>query len=564
MNESQQLTNEQLKSLPKDLLIQLYQTLLSNYQTLSKQNEELSKSLEEIKLSLAIQKQARFGRKTEKTSEIPGQMTIDFEKMCVINESELLVEANGSKEPTMEETVKSYTRKKSAGKREADLSGIPVKDIPAIELSESELNDLFPNGYKRLDDEHFDELVMHPATFEIKRTHVAVYVSKPDENGEVEFVRGPKPGKLFGSNSICSPSLWAGIVNGKYGNANPLNRLCNAFLQHDVKLLPQDLAGWCIKGADRYMKPLWNLMRLEMIQYSRLIHSDESFFKVTDEMKKRGPNAKCFMWLYHTDTQYGSHPIFLYDYCKTRATYNPEEFLSDYKGILVTDGYEVYHSLERRHPEQFTVAGCWSHARRKFVAVLKGMGEAAAEGSVAANVVGRINAIYHMDNKYKEFSEEKRLKMRQTNVKPLVDALFEYLTTVNCIDKSSDTKKAIDYCLHQETYLRAFLDSGIIPLDNNDAERSIRMFCVNRANWHIINSNKGAEASGILLSMTETAKANGLKVFEYLTYVLESMIADSETRHEKANQRTWSDEFLKTLLPWSDTIPESCKMTKTK
>ena len=381
----------------------------------------------------------------------------------------------------------------------------------------------------------------------------------------VTFVRGPKPGKLFGSNSICSPSLWAGIVNGKYGNANPLNRLCNAFLQHDVKLLPQDLAGWCIKGAFRYMKPLWELMRLEMIHHSRLIHSDESFFKVAAEMKKRGKNSKCFMWLYHTDTQYGSHPIFLYDYCKTRATGNPEEFLGDYTGILVTDGYEVYHSLERRHPNQFTVAGCWSHARRKFVTILKGMSEKAAENSVAANVVGRINAIYLIDNKYKECSEEKRLRMRQTYVKPLVDAFFEYLTTAEkCLGNGDTTKEAVKYCLNQETYLRAFLNSGIIPLDNNDAERSIRMFCVNRANWHIINSNNGAEASGILLSMTETAKANGLKVFDYLTYVLETMIADSEARHEKANQRTWSGEFLKTLLPWSDTIPENCKMTKTK
>lgn len=87
---------------------------------------------------------------------------------------------------------------------------------------------------------------------------------------------------------------------------------------------------------------------------------------------------------------------------------------------------------------------------------------------------------------------------------------------------------------------------------------------LDEASFNLPDNNKGAEASGILLSMTETAKANGLKVFEYLTYVLESMIADSETRHEKANQRTWSDEFLKTLLPWSDTIPESCKMTKTK
>lgn len=60
----------------------------------------------------------------------------------------------------------------------------------------------------------------------------------------------------------------------------------------------------------------------------------------------------------------------------------------------------------------------------------------------------------------------------------------------------------------------AYDSHTIIPLDNNDDERSIRKFCVGKHNWHIIGSRRGARASTILYSIAETSKANGLKTFE--------------------------------------------------
>lgn len=553
------LTAEQLNTVPRETLVLLLGQLQESLELERKQNQALMKKIDVLQESISVLMQSKYGRKTEKASSIPGQYVIDFDNMAVINEAELLVESGIPEEPTPEQVLRR--RPKHYQKRRDRLAGIPVEDVPAQELSRAELEEMFPNGYERLKDEEYPELIVIPAVLKVMRYHVAVYKSRPDENGNVEFVRGPRHGKLFGSDSLASPSIIAAIINGKFGNANPLNRLSMALLQKDINLSPQNLAGWCIKVADRYFFPLYNLMQREMVTQSSLVHADESFFKVTEDMKKRGPTAKSFMWLYHTDQRYGCHPIFLYEYCGTRNHENPERFLRDFHGTLMTDGYQAYHRLANDHPDQYKVAGCWAHAKRRFSNLLKASSSKRAKGTVAYEAHSRIQAIYHVDNMYKDLPAEERRKQREKNVKPLVEAFFEYLKKVSpMVDSSSETGRAVNYCLNQEHYLREFLNDGIIPLDNNDAERSIRTFCVNRANWHIVNSKNGARASGILLSMTETAKANGLKIFEYLTYVLDQMKEYAHDHLQKPTDLSFDEDFLRTLLPWSDTLPDSCKI----
>ena len=72
---------------------------------------------------------------------------------------------------------------------------------------------------------------------------------------------------------------------------------------------------------------------------------------------------------------YTDNPIVLYEYQKTRNTSHPREFLKDYQGVVVTDGYQVYHTLDKEY-EDLTVAGCWSHSRRRFANVVKPLVEA--------------------------------------------------------------------------------------------------------------------------------------------------------------------------------------------
>lgn len=73
------------------------------------------------------------------------------------------------------------------------------------------------------------------------------------------------------------------------------------------------------------------------------------------------------------------------------------------------------------------------------------------------------------------------------------------------------------------------------------------------ANWVNMDSIRGAQASAILYSLVETAKANNLRVYEYLEYLLDGL-----SRHADDTDR----DFLKNLLPWSETAQKKCHSLK--
>ena len=117
------------------------------------------------------------------------------------------------------------------------------------------------------------------------------------------------------------------------------------------------------------------------------------------------------------------------------------------------------------------------------------------------------------------------------------------------------TSKRIKNFFAIYVYLRVYLRDALIPLDNNDTERSIRSFCVGKHSWHIIDSVRGASASALLYSIAESAKANQLKPYEYFAYLLKELL--------KYPRENVPEEELKKLMPWSEVLPDRCRKNKT-
>lgn len=245
----------------------------------------------------------------------------------------------------------------------------------------------------------------------------------------------------------------------------------------------------------------------------------------------------------------------LFQYERTRGGYHPVEFLGDeFRGYLTCDGYQAYHGL----PEQITVTGCMAHARRRFDEALtplkKGFTKEQLKETTAYQAMARIGMLYKIEELIRNQSPEERYAERQKQSKPLLEAFFGWLHTLEgSVNRSSKIGEAVLYALNQEKYLKAYLEDGHLSIDNSAAERAIKNFAIGRRNWLFSKSIKGAEASATVYSITETALLNGLKPYDYVAYILERM---------KDLGPFPSKEDLQQLLPWSESIPESCRTNR--
>ena len=240
----------------------------------------------------------------------------------------------------------------------------------------------------------------------------------------------------------------------------------------------------------------------------------------------------------------------MYEYQPSRNTSHPRKFLKNFSGVCVTDGYQVYHTLEEER-EDLTIAGCWAHARRRFDEAIRALPKARRKDTLAYLALKQIQAIYNEENKLADEYVEERLQQRQLIIKPMVDAYFALAKqNINKVPATSKTYNGLSYSINQEKYLRVFLKDGEVPIDNNTAEQSIRSFCIGKKNWVMIDTIAGAEASAIIYSIAETAKANNLKTYDYFKYLLSEI-------PNHMNDKDLS--FLEDLLPWSEQLPERCR-----
>lgn len=121
-------------------------------------------------------------------------------------------------------------------------------------------------------------------------------------------------------------------------------------------------------------------------------------------------------------------------------------------------------------------------------------------------------------------------------------------------EKGSKLEEGVRYSLNQKQQLMAFLDNGEVPISNNLAENAIRPFTMGRKNWLFCDTPKGAEASAIVYSLVESAKANGIEPFAYLQHVLAQLPYLGKNH---------SHEELKSLMPWAPYIQQHFQIKNT-
>ena len=534
-------TEEQLNSFDKSMLIQLFLNQQEQLGKVSADLHSLDTKMQAMMEQLILANKNRFGRSSEKMEDTQQLRFAEVDGTIVFfNEAEAVCDLEALEPETLEPAPER--RKKATGKKAQDMSGLPTNRIDHY-MTEEELTAEFgENGWKQLPDAISRCYQFISASVVIEEHHIGVYSSKLDEH----MIKAPHPRNLL-HGSLVSPSLAAAVINGKYVNAVPLYRLEKEFERYGLAITRQNMANWMIRLGEEYLGTMYDYLHKLLYDY-HVIQADETPVLVNKDGRPAG--SQSYMWVYRSGFMYRDRQIILYEYQKTRNASHPREFLRDYTGICVTDGYQVYHTLEKER-EDLKIAGCWVHCRRRFNDALEVIPKAHRKESILHLIMKQIQAIYREEGKLSDFSTEDRLMQRQLVVKPLVDAFFAYLKQNEPkIPKNGKIREAFTYALNQESYLKVFLEDGDVPIDNNASERAIRGFCIGKKNWEMIDTVNGANSSAIIYSIAETTKANNLKPFDYFEYLLTEIPKHVDDKNT---------DFLAELLPWSDMLPENIR-----
>ena len=429
--------------------------------TLEQRQTEMEALLKFYEGQFKLSKARQFGPSSEK-GDISEQIGLLFD------EAENTADQTAP-EPELEQIT--YTRRKRVGKREDDLSGLPVEVIEHTLPEEERVCPECEGPLHQMGHDSRKELAIIPAKVKIVEHRRAVYSCRNCEKNSdhVPIVKATTPRPMI-KGSLASPSAVSHIMTQKYVMCAPLYRQAQDWKRQGVALSRQTMANWVIRCADDWLLPLYERLRKRLPQ-SVVLHADESTVQVLKEPGKPA-TSKSFMWLYRTSGDTNQH-IVLFEYQPSRAGEHPRRFLEGFKGILHTDAYAGYNGLL-----DVTIVGCWAHMRRRFTNAQKVVSIDEKETS-AAEAIKRIGWLFHLEGRWGNLTPKERYKRRLEESKPKAEAFFAWLGTLKVLPKSP-MGKAVQYALEQKWRLMNVYLDGRAELSNNRAENAIRPFAVGR------------------------------------------------------------------------------------
>ena len=499
---------------------------------IDEQSELISKQSALIKWyegQLLLLRRRQFGVSSEQSP--PG-----FQQLSIFGETII-----APPPPEFEDVM--VKRKKRIGKREEDLSKLPVVRVEH-ELPEDERN--CPKCDAPMRDIGVNvrrEIEIIPAQAIVKEHAIHSYAcpdGKCEETQEKKIIVTAESPRPLISGSLASPSLVAHIASQKYSMGLPLYRIEKGFQYEGVNISRQNMSSWVIKCYQMYLISIYSLLKSFLLAESTL-HADETTIQVLRELD-RPAQSKSYEWVYRTGAC-AKYKITIYEYTQTRHQKYPQAFLKDFQGYLHTDGYQAYHNLN----EDIVIVGCWFHARQYWEKLLKTIPKEKREGTDAEKGLQYINALFKLDQSFATLSPDERYEKRLEQSKPIADAFFVWVDSLRALPKSL-LGEAVTYAKKQRVFLNNVFLDGRLEFSNNRCERSVKPFVQGRKAWLFSNTPDGAEASSAMFSIIETAKDNGLNPFQYVKFLLETL----------PNLST--NENLEAFLPWSDTLPQCCRI----
>ena len=356
---------------------------------------------------------------------------------------------------------------------------------------------------KKIGEEITEVLEYAPGELYVKRYRRIKYV-QPSDN---QIVIGELPARAL-DKVMAGEGLLAQIIIDKYVDHLPLYRQMQRFERTGLKLPYSTLTEW-VSATCNLITPLYNALKKEILQ-TNYLHVDETPIKVMDKDKK-GATHRGYYWVY----QNSIHKLVLFDYQEGRGREGPMTILEEFQGYVQSDGYGAYDIFDKR--SGVTLIHCMAHARRMFNEALDN------DETVAGYVLQEIQKLYAIERQCKEqqlsFDDVKAVRQQQSV--PILKSLGEWMTKeyINAIPKSS-IGKALAYSIERWDTLSRYTQNGMLNIDNNPVENSIRPVALGRKNYLFAGSHEAAKRSGMLYSLLGTCKMHGVEPFTWLKAVL--------------------------------------------
>jgi transposase len=495
--------------------------------------QALQARLAEAEAQLRWFKQQLFGAKSERRllPDDPSQLAL----------GEGLVE-RAEPPPESGTPVRAHVRCPRPQKDEDEDPGLRFDDtvpVQRIVVADPALKGLAEGiDYTVVAEKKSYRLAQQPASYKV--LEIVRPVVKRAETGALSAPAAP-PAVIPGS--YADVSLLAGMLVDKFRFHLPLYRQHQRLLAAGITVSRAALTGWVHRSGE-LLEPIYEAQLASILQ-GQVIAMDETPIRAGRNKGKPGKMKTGYFW-----PLYGDREEVAFPFAPTRAHAQVEVLLAEFRGTLVSDGYEAYERFRAKHAE-VVHALCWAHTRRQFVKAEE------VEPARTLRALAQIRQLYEVEREITQraLAGEAKLEMRATHSKPLVDGLFAWLRqelVEHALLPTNPFTKAAHYALARKAGLEVFLADPDVPIDTNHLERALRPIPMGRKNWLFCWTELGAERVGQIQSLITTCVLHGVDAYTYLVDVLQRIDTHPFSAVDQLTPRLWKQHFadvpLRSLL----------------
>jgi transposase len=502
----------------RELCLQLQASLAQHHAVIAQQTatvQQQEQKITQLEHRLAKLLQRTFGKQSEKLD--PDQLLLfDQEELAALS-AELAAEVAEREAAAQEVSAAASTDDAPPEqKTPAQRKGHGRRELPAHLPREQQRYELRPEeracpccGQERAEigSETSEQLEYIPASYKVIE-HIRVkYACKHCEEHVALASKPPQPVE----KGLPGPGLLAQTVLAKYGDHAPLYRLEDIAARHGLILRRSTLCDWIAAAADLAL-PLYERMK-QLTLESHVLHTDDTTVKLLDPLFDQARTAR--FWAYIGDL---THPYTVYDFTDSRRRDGPEQFLAGYRGYLQADAYGGYDGLFLNSHGAIMEVACWAHARRYWFDAIK------TDPVRAHQALAFIARLYEIERNCANCTPEQCHTARQTHALPILKQFKAWLDDqAPRVLPKSPIGEAFTYTLNQWAALLRYTEHGALAIDNNIAERTLKLCAIGRKNWLFVASLTGGRRAAILFSLIASAKANQVEPWAWLRDVFTSL-----------------------------------------